>query len=338
MSPNAAWTIDNLKTHLQAAVDLEFWTIPFYMASMYSIVDPSAEAYQLIQSIVYQEMLHVQLAANVANAYGVDKVTFDQPVYGECSIPHLKPSKDDVDGSHPDPTLEFHPWSSEIGPLDVERINAMCIIEFPEWGPLPPGELNQNVDDYGSIGEFYQAVTFGAAQHKSDINREGIEGGRRQVDWFAGYYADIKHMQVTRSGKKGWKQVKQLIETIVEQGEGQSDRHSEIPPQLRNTADDPAAVLDHFDKFIAIREGGDLPAVYPAVVTPENEAQQDALCVLQENFRQFRATLESLFCGEHPEDFTRRMATLGGNILTCWQRGVVPAFTEPGIDCRVAPQ
>ena len=31
------WNQVTLRNHLQAAVDLEFWTIPFYMSAMYSL-------------------------------------------------------------------------------------------------------------------------------------------------------------------------------------------------------------------------------------------------------------------------------------------------------------
>ncbi len=326
MSGDTRWGIDDLKVHLQYAVDLEFWTIPFYMSAMYSITDPSTEAYQLIQSVVYQEMLHVQLAANVANAFGAECVKFKEPVYGE-GIPHLDFKKDD-----PNPEPDFTPWSSDIGPLDTERINAMCLIEYPEWGTLPPGELNAHTKDYGSIGEFYQAVTFGARQHMDEI-----EGRRRQVDLFGRYYADFKNMKVTKSGKKGWRQVGKLINVIVEQGEGQSDRHSEIPPKFRSAADDPAAVIGRFDRFIAIREGGDLPAVYPAVREPETDDQRHALGILQKNFKAFRSALEDLFGGKPADGPPVIMSTLGGNILTCWQRGVVPSFAEPG-ELRREPQ
>src|SRR5688572_2520585 len=65
------WTLEQLQEHLQAAVDLEFWTIPYYMAAAYSIKDQGEEAFQLVLSVVNQEMLHVQLAANIANAYGL---------------------------------------------------------------------------------------------------------------------------------------------------------------------------------------------------------------------------------------------------------------------------
>lgn len=62
------WTLAHLQQHLQYAIDLEFWTIPFYMSALYSIVDRTSDAFQYVQSVVNQEMLHLQLAANVANA------------------------------------------------------------------------------------------------------------------------------------------------------------------------------------------------------------------------------------------------------------------------------
>src|SRR5215210_4733175 len=116
------WTIAHLRAHLQYAVDLELWTIPFYMSALFSVVDRTSAAYQLVQSVVHQEMLHLQLAANVANAYGLSP-TFDAPRYVGQTIPHLDFSIDE-----PDPRPEFSPFSAEIGPLDAERVNAMCLV------------------------------------------------------------------------------------------------------------------------------------------------------------------------------------------------------------------
>jgi len=121
------WTIGHLRDHLQYAVNLEFWTIPFYMAAMLSIVDRTSSAFQLVQSIVNQEMLHLQLASNVANAYGRSP-SFDAPAYVGQEIPHLNFAIDT-----PDPRPQFSPYSAEVGPLDIERVNAMCLIEYPEW-------------------------------------------------------------------------------------------------------------------------------------------------------------------------------------------------------------
>ena len=84
------WDLGHLRTHLQAAAELEAWTIPYYMAAMFSIVDRSSDPYQLIQSVVHQEMLHLQLVANVANSYGYSPVLGpDAFRYEGTTIPHL---------------------------------------------------------------------------------------------------------------------------------------------------------------------------------------------------------------------------------------------------------
>jgi len=49
-----AWNLKHLHAHLQYAVSLELWTIPFYMSALFSIRDRSSPAFQLIQSIVNQ--------------------------------------------------------------------------------------------------------------------------------------------------------------------------------------------------------------------------------------------------------------------------------------------
>ena len=77
---NTKWTKEELHKHLQGAVDLELWTIPFYMSALYSIKNPADPTYRLIQSVVYQEMLHVELACNIANAYGLSP-RFEVPEY-----------------------------------------------------------------------------------------------------------------------------------------------------------------------------------------------------------------------------------------------------------------
>ena len=111
------WNLGHLRSHLQAAASLEAWTIPYYMAAMFSIVDRSSDAYQLIQSVVNQEMLHLQLVSNVANAYGFSPVFGpDTFPYEGTAIPHL-----DFDLDPDNPTKTFTPYSAEIGPLELMR-------------------------------------------------------------------------------------------------------------------------------------------------------------------------------------------------------------------------
>jgi hypothetical protein len=82
------WTLEALHQHLQAAVDLELWTIPFYMSVLYSLEEPAYEAFALVLSVVNQEMLHLQAAANLSNAYG-HEVRITPPRYVGTRIPHL---------------------------------------------------------------------------------------------------------------------------------------------------------------------------------------------------------------------------------------------------------
>ena len=92
-NPNiqALCTIENLQEQLQEAVELEFATIPLYMTSLYSIVDGcNSEIYDLIRSVLIQEMLHMVQAANILIATGgtpiVDNASF-VPTYPTIGLP-----------------------------------------------------------------------------------------------------------------------------------------------------------------------------------------------------------------------------------------------------------
>ena len=84
------WDLGHLHGHLQAAAELEAWTIPYYLSAMFSVVDRSSESYQLVQSVVNQEMLHLQLVSNIANSYGYSPVlTPGIFSYVGQNVPHL---------------------------------------------------------------------------------------------------------------------------------------------------------------------------------------------------------------------------------------------------------
>jgi hypothetical protein len=309
------WTIGHLRAHLQYAVDLEFWTIPFYTSSLFSIVDRSSAAYQRVQSVVHQEMLHLQLASNVANAYGLSP-TFDAPQYVDQAIPHLNFSID-----QPDPRRDFIPFTAEIGPLDAERVNAMCLIEFPEWGQSPP-DLHDDVTEYGSIGAFYDAVEYGARLLQSDL-----QGGVRQVDYFSAFYRDLPALTVAESGPAGFRQVGLLLSVIRAQGEGDKIRREQLPAPFRNTADDSAAGQDHYEKFLAIRSAP-LPATYP-VKPPSALTDQDRElhAGVVASFAELRTAMAAMFAGGETRPFLPVMARVGAGIQTCWKRGLVPRFS-----------
>lgn len=342
------WNQATLHKHLQAAVDLEFWTIPFYMSAMYSLTDPSGSPYRLIQSVVYQEMLHVQLAANVANAFGLSP-TFKQPVYEGKRIPHLDFALDD-----PNPTTLFSPYSAEIGPFDTERINAFCLIEYPEWDTASEPDPKANIEEYGSIGEFYTALAIGATEVVRN-DPSALQGNVKQIDLFERFYSgytepktsnivqyepETTAMIVNEDGQAGLRQVLALLEVVTSQGEGQTEGEDTIPLGFRNTADDVEPAFAHFTKFNNLRNA--LPSLqnvspaYPAKTyplhryppkDPKGKEQKEAQERLRRNFAKFRKLLEELFSGGRlPDTFGVEMATLGGNILRCWQLGAVPTF------------
>ena len=308
------WTIGHLRAHLQFAVDLELWTIPFYMSALFSIVDRSSAAYQLVQSVVHQEMLHLQLASNIANAYGLSP-TFSAPRYVGQTIPHLDFSIDE-----PDPRPEFSPFTAEIGPLDSERVNAMCLIEFPEWGEHPP-DLHDDVTEYGSIGAFYDAVEYGAR-----LLQTHLQGGVRQVDYFSAFYRDLPALTVSQSGPAGFRQVALLLSVIRAQGEGDKGR-GDLPAPFRNTADDGTAAQDHYEKFLTIR-GAALPPTYPVKpASAWSDQERDLQAHLVARFDELRAAMTAMFAGGGTGPFLSVMVNVGAAIQTCWKRGLVPRFS-----------
>lgn len=306
------WNIGHLRQHLQAAVDLEFWTIPFYMSAMYSIQDRKSDAFQKIQSVLNQEMLHVQLAANIANAYGLSPV-FQAPVYQGQTVPHLNYALD-----NPDPRPKYSPFSAEIGPFDLERVNTMCLIEYPEWYTGHTPDLHDDVTEYGSIGEFYAAVAYGAG-----LLKDQLRGGVRQVDLFSAFYRNAPTLTITDSGEAGFRQAAMLVDMICDQGEG--TQTGGIRREFQNTADDSWADETHYTKFTQIRDSKPWPLTYP--LKHDHAAEQRLQGILIEQFTQFRGALGALFAGENPQDFSRLMMTVGAAIQNCWKSGVTPRFS-----------
>lgn len=311
------WDLHHLHTHLQAAADLEAWTIPYYLSAMFSIVDENDPAYELIRSVANQEMLHLQLVGNIANAYGYSPmITPEVFAYEGTTIPHLDFSLD------PDnPAGQFSPYSAEIGPLDQSRINAMCLIEYPEWDTGGHPDYRDDVNEYGSIGEFYDALELGAEQLTPLIR-----GGVNQVNKFSDFYPELPMMTVDSGGLVGIEEIRLLMKVIRDQGEA-AKANDQIEVPFRNALDDPDPAASHYQKFVTIRDSA-LPATYPAK-DPTEYSPEDLSCrkTLIEDFARFTAAVTALLAGREPADFDDLMGTVGQDILTCWQNGVTPEFS-----------
>lgn len=146
----------------QAAINVELFTIPLYMSTMYSIQGmhqinsekniaylgrewpgmstnfradtPNAKAFNIIFSVFIQEMLHLQMASNIATALGVapsfTSLALQTATHGwhcyaaDCStVPHIVDLKD---------TGEYHDVRVNLEALNENQVRLFMAIEQPE--------------------------------------------------------------------------------------------------------------------------------------------------------------------------------------------------------------
>lgn len=180
--------VDRIVLHhlLQQAVDVELFTIPLYMTSLYSIrgmylnsssgqslwpgMKPNYQvstanqyAYNAIFSVYIQEMLHLQLACNLCTATGytpqlsaMDYTKFGSKIPCIGDLKHVTGYQDVV---------------VKLGPLDHNQLKLFLAIEMPDWEanddkhnrpsvPFPTGADGkpEMPKDFGSIGHLYHCI------------------------------------------------------------------------------------------------------------------------------------------------------------------------------------
>lgn len=138
----AITTLNDLRRHLQWAIELEHATIPPYMCALYSLdKDRNPEAAQVVGTVLAEEMLHLALAANLLNAVGGEP---------RLDSPELLPP-------YPHP-LPHGDRSIEIGllPFGPQALDLFLRIEQPAAADGLP-----QADGYQTIGQFYAAIEAG---------------------------------------------------------------------------------------------------------------------------------------------------------------------------------
>ncbi len=147
--------IDWLKSSLQAAVEVEMFTIPPYLSAMWSIKTISHFAYRSIKVIVKEEMLHLGLMCNLLTALGeVPKMN----VKGHS--PHY-PSR--LPGNiNPKLTVALQGLSSE-------SLETFMAIELPENGSVV-GKMSETLmaltEEFSTLGAFYTAILTAFEKHQ----------------------------------------------------------------------------------------------------------------------------------------------------------------------------
>ncbi len=180
-----------LKDSLQTAIELELSTLPPYLTALWSIITPKGDVYDLIKSVVFEEMLHFGLACNLLNTIG-----------GEPEIAHWKAVP-----KYPGP-LPGDVRPGLIVPLTglTRRLvyEVFMEIEYPEDGPIPHYRRSMSSP---TIGAFYSAIA-----DAFEVNAKAIQGTRQLVGPPAVPVVAIDTLD----------KALQAISEIKEQGEGTS--------------------------------------------------------------------------------------------------------------------
>jgi hypothetical protein len=325
------WTSKELHAHLQHAVDVEFWTIPLYLTALYSIKGLKAlrkenypDAAKLIQSVVIQEMLHLEIVCNICNALG-HVPRFHPPHYDDGKdIPFIHPPAELL----PEP---LHGYVCRPGAMNEETLKLFCAIELPHARKKIIWEEQKT---YHSIAEMYAGLKEGI-RHLWTTCYIGNVLNTKQKNTFREYH--------NREGRNhGFSQVIDGlapaltgIEAIVEQGEGADSRHVPAdfrPPKIQTGKEfDPGwfrGELSHYHKFNMLRyHHRHLPAVYaevPGADASDEQVQLDAVyhAFLKELNKSFSLDGEGM-----TNEFWNTMFSLSTAIIAVWEKGARPRFS-----------
>jgi hypothetical protein len=141
--------LQHLHTLIQHAIELEFATIPPYLTAMYTIKpDTNLPAYNVIRSVVMEEMLHLTLAANLLNAVG-GRVALTTPGL----LPEYPIQLKFTDRQFPIDLQKFSPQAIDTF-LNIER---PAILQAKPQLLVAQGFRDLDVPGH-SIGEFYQEL------------------------------------------------------------------------------------------------------------------------------------------------------------------------------------
>jgi Ferritin-like len=196
-----------LQQAAQLAIQVEFTTIPAYLSALYSIAAPSSNAYQLLRSVVVEEMFHLNQAANLlVGIGGLPKLTGD----AAPSYPTYLPKANTA-------TTPF------IGLVQASTdvfANVFAAIEAPAPPLAPP-----QGDQYDTIAQLYEALRRGLHSYKKPDLFKPNPNGRQRTDIYLGKFGG-NPVAVTdlKSADFG-------IQQIVQQGEGHAPFGKPLEPK-----------------------------------------------------------------------------------------------------------
>ena len=237
-------SIDDLRQHLQWALELEHATLPPYLCALYSL-DPARnpDAAAVIRGVAVEEMLHLALVANILNAVG-GRPRLDDP---SMLAAHPRPMP------HGDRSLQL-----SLLPFGPEALEMFLRIERPAATGAPA-----EASGYETIAQFYEAVEDGLRALCARLGEAAIfcgEAGRQITA------AHFRHTAGRLVVVDSLATALAALEEIVEQGEGSG------PQQVWDGDADPIRPgedeVAHYYRFQELKlgrryQGGDTPQTGP---------------------------------------------------------------------------
>lgn len=198
-------TIAKLHEALQAAVALEFATIPPYLSAWWTIRDRTCEVALMLQEVAISEMRHLAVVANILIATGGTPDFWSAVPRYPARIGH----------GNEELRLSLLPFGEKFldQALALERPDE----EVPE-DVLPPSDREDFLgmgDRYWTIGQFYRSVVTGLEKLVHELGEPAVfcEGGRtrRQLAYFGAQRIRVASLEAT---------VK-LLRDVIWEGEGE---------------------------------------------------------------------------------------------------------------------
>ena len=238
------WDLDHLKHALQNAIELEHSTLPLYLFAMYSIRTQNYTAYNLMRSIVMEEMIHMGLAANMLAAIGgAPKIRGLHPGYPSQGLPG---------GAEPD----VHARMSPLSKIQIRNFMRVEVPDFLLSNFLSADQMTH--EEFPTIGRFYEGIK------EAFLHLEGEGGQVTEAISQASGPANQVEENIGIDVITDFNGVLQALELIAEQGEGSTSTTLLADAQYESEE-------SHYTKFAEIYYGRAFVNSELKHVTPETE-------------------------------------------------------------------
>jgi hypothetical protein len=218
---DVAW----LREALQSAIALEHSTLPLYTASMLSLEVQNYTTYNVIRSVLMEEMVHMAIAANMLSALGgTPRIRDLDPGYPRFGLPG---------GVEPDLQVG-------LAKLSKRQLANFMRLEAPFFLLAP----EHTTESYPTIGRLYLAIKDAINGNADEVRAAFAAGGpANQVGDNIGFNTFSPDLPMDPI-----EQLNRGIDEILEQGEGSLAGQLTAGPEFQNEE-------SHYGRFAELYYG-----------------------------------------------------------------------------------